>query len=283
MRILNDKKIESILRCPVCGADMSVKDGQTSLFCNGARRHCYDFASSGYVNLCTPEQSGGGDSKQAVNARSQFLNKDYYLAVAEEIAKMADKYGNTSGVLLDAGCGEGYYCQALAKKGFSVMGVDLSKFAVDAASKRLARQGFDKFLFATASVFSIPVKDCSVDVVTNIFAPCAEEEYKRVLKDDGILIIAWAGENHLLGLKNAIYEKANTNTARADMPTEMVLIDQTRVSYIIYLKSQEDIKSLFAMTPYYWRTSLSDMEKLNGLTELTTDVDIMVSVYKKAK
>ena len=109
----------------------------------------------------------------------------------------------------------------------------------------------------------------------------AQEEYERVLKNDGALVIVWAGENHLLGLKQAIYDVAHKNDGRADMPVGMDKIDELRVSYNIELRSEEEIKNLFAMTPYYWRTSPSDAEKLNGLCELVTDVDIVISVFKK--
>ena len=281
MRILKDNKILSILRCPICGNGMSVPEGKASLVCGGERKHCYDFASSGYVNLCYPMQSGGGDSKQAVRARSEFLDKGHYRPVAEELARMAVKYGKCDDVLLDAGCGEGYYSSFICDAGFSVIGADLSKFAVDAASKRLARINRDNFLFTTASVFALPVTDGSVGIVTNVFAPCAEDEYSRVLKKDGVLIVAWAGENHLMGLKRAIYNTANANTERADLPVYMKKIEEIRVSYTIDLTDNGEIKSLFAMTPYYWRTSVADMEKLKELDFLTTEVDIIISVYKK--
>ena len=42
--------------------------------------------------------------------------------------------------------------------------------------------------YAVASVFELPVRDGCADGVLNIFAPCAEEEYCRVLKDGGVLV-----------------------------------------------------------------------------------------------
>ena len=281
MRLLSDGKIIDILRCPVCGACMSIN--KTSLFCAGERKHCYDIASSGYVNLCSPTQSGGGDSKQAVRARSTFLDLGYYRPIADALAEVCVKYAPERGVLLDAGCGEGYYSQVLAEKGFSVLGADLSKFAVDAASKRLTRASLENFFFATASVFELPVADSSVSVLTNVFAPCVQAEYSRVLKNQGILAVAWAGERHLWGLKEAIYDNTLANAQRADLPTDMTKIDEIRVSYSIKLGSNDQIMSLFAMTPYYWRTSMSDSDKLRELDSLATEVDIIISVYKNDK
>ena len=260
---------------------MTTSETGASLYCMGLKRHCYDFSSSGYINLCSPTQSGGGDSKAAVRARSEFLDGQYYRPVAEEIAKMAKKHGSTDRVLIDAGCGEGYYSEFLNREGFSVIGADLSKFATDAATKRLSKTNSTHFLFAVSSVFSLPVEDNCASVVTNIFAPCAEEEYCRVLENDGVLIVAWAGTNHLMGLKEAIYDTAHINGERADMPKSINKIDESRVSYFIKLDSNEKIKNLFAMTPYYWRTSSADIDKLDGLQTLETEVDIIISVFKK--
>ena len=36
------------------------------------------------------------------------------------------------------------------------------------------------------------------------------------------------------------------------------------------------------MTPYYYKTGKADQEKLKALTELTTQVEILVLTYKKS-
>ena len=281
MKALSDVKIQNILKCPVCGSHMAVSENKTSLICLGQRRHCYDFAASGYVNLCSPTHSNGGDSKQAVRARGAFLDLGYYTPVAEALAKASVEHGTPKGIVLDAGCGEGFYSRFLAAEGFSVIGVDLSKFAVDAAAKRLFREGIGNQLFATASVFELPVFDSSVDVITNVFAPCVETEYSRALKHDGVLLVAHAGEEHLMGLKSAIYENTHLNTQRADLPTQMQKIDEIRVRYDITLNSNKEIMDLFSMTPYYWKTSVEDGKKLSRIDKLETEVDIIISAYKK--
>ena len=279
MRILTDKRILGVLRCPICNSGFEMID--TSLKCLGVRTHSYDLAASGYVNLCSPKQSGGGDSKAAVNARSSFLNKGHYLPVAKTLVDMVEKYADKGSVVIDAGCGEGYYGEAIARRGYSVFGVDLSKFAASAASKRFVRSGIENGFFATSSVFELPVADQCAGAVTSVFAPCAHTEFSRVLKDGGVLIAVYAGESHLLGLKSAIYEHTNINTERADLPVDMERLEDIRVKYTLTLTGNEDILSLFAMTPYYWRTSPADAEKLQGLGELTTEIDVMISVYKK--
>ena len=282
MRSINDSLILGAMRCPVCKREMSLREGGcVSLVCGGARTHCFDLASSGYVNLSSPTKSGGGDSKQAVRARSDFLNTGLYEPIADALRALLAKYLSPDALVIDAGCGEGYYSERIAADGYSLAGFDLSKFATDAAAKRAKAKGRANAFFGVASVFSLPIADSSADAVVNIFAPCAENEYSRVLKDGGLLFVVAAGPEHLLGLKKAIYTEIHRNEARADMPTNMKLIHNERLTYNINVEGNESIKNLFAMTPYYWKTSQNDVQKLEALECLETEIDINFEVYQK--
>ena len=61
------------LKCPICSAPTEI-DGNKVLYCKGEKKHTYDISASGYVNLASPKQCGGGDTKSAVKARSEFLD-----------------------------------------------------------------------------------------------------------------------------------------------------------------------------------------------------------------
>ena len=206
---LHDRLV-SALACPVCGASMAVTDDGRSLTCSATvssrnangRAHLFDGAAGGYVPLA-PRHSGGGDSKEAVRARTAFLHHGYYAPAAEALTDLVREFTPNGGAVLDAGCGEGYYSNRIAEAGYPTLGVDLSKFAVDAAAKaarayRLSGGGGSRTLYAVGSVFELPVSDESFDTVTNVFAPCAPAEFARVLKPGGHLIVAGAGERHLL-------------------------------------------------------------------------------------
>ncbi|MBO5845322.1 MAG: methyltransferase domain-containing protein [Clostridia bacterium] len=275
-----DEKILGSLVCPCCKEKMSLGNEGKSLICLGARRHCFDISSSGYVNL-SPKHSGGGDSKSAVRSRSRFLDSGAYEPVSDAMNETLAEYLPSGGLVIDAGCGEGYYSCRMAAGGASVLGIDLSKEGVTSAAKRAKRNGRDNTLFGVASVFEIPVADGTADAVVNIFAPCAETEYRRVLRSGGKLIIAHAGPEHLMGLKRVLYESVYENEARADMPEGMKPVSERRIKYEISLSSAEQISDLFAMTPYYWRTSVSDKDKLALLDSLCTEVDVIISVYEK--
>lgn len=275
--------ITDYLKCPICGARI-FNDGK-SYRCipeAGGKSHCFDVSSSGYVDL-SYRAGGSGDSKQAVNDRTSFLNKNYYLPLADEIKRICAKHLPDDFLLLDAGCGEGYYSDYIAAAFSSafVFGADLSKHAVHRASVRRNMRGGSNSFYSVASVFELPVCSFSADAVLSMFAPVANDEFLRVLKDNGFLIIGAAGDRHLFDLKEAIYDEVHLNDTRADMPSSMTLIEKTNVTYRMVIDNNEDIQKLFGMTPYKFRTSSKSIELLNALNYLDTEVNVDFYVYQK--
>ena len=272
-----NKIIEKIFSCPKCKSQMYISDNGKSVFCRGERRHCYDFSADGYLAL----GQGRGDSKEAVRARTGFLDTDAYKTAAESIVDAVKEYSDSDSVIIDAGCGEGYYTNKLANICGGILGVDLSKFACGTASKRAKREGRENALYATGSVFELPVADGSADVIVNIFAPCAEDEYARALKDGGYLVVVGAGREHLMGLKTVIYDNPYENEGRADLPKNMTHIKTLNCKYDATVEGNSNILALFSMTPYYWRTSEGDKQKLEGIESLETTVDFEINIYRK--
>ncbi len=271
------------LKCPVCGAGMEedVTCGAGQLLCQGARKHVFDKARSGYVHLA-PRHSGGGDARDAVRARTAFLSAGYYTVAAEALCELLRCHVD-SGLVVDAGCGEGYYTNHMALVAgdrYDVCGFDLSRDAVDAAAKAARRQDI-RIHYAVASVFELLLLDGTADAVVNIFAPCAEQEFCRVLRPGGALILLGAGERHLWGLKQTLYDDTYQNAKRADLPQRMRLIEQRTVRDEIEVVGNEQILNLFSMTPYYWRTSSDDRRKLEGLDTLKTEISFDCRVYVK--
>lgn len=270
------KHLFDILKCPVCGARVAREGG--TLFCEGARRHCYDLSGAGYVNLAGAKQAGGGDDAALIRARTAFLTKGHYAPIATRICEILAQRCK-SGTVLDAGCGEGYYAAQMAKAGFSVLGVDLSKRGITHAAKQATREGLSA-LFAVAGIFSLPVADSSADAVVSLFAPVCEEEFLRVLRPGGTLILVGAGPEHLFSLKRVLYDTPYQNEARADLPQGMTLLGKERLRYT-FAADNSTLQELFAMTPYFYRTSKAGQEKLAATDLLDVDVDVEIAVYQK--
>ena len=264
-----------ILRCPICRGNIALKGN--SFECGS--RHTFDIAKSGYVNL-NVRDSAAGDSKEMVRARSSFLDQGYYSPFADKLVETVKSLPHEA--VVDAGCGEGYYSVRIAKEaGSGLFGFDLSRAAVIKAAKRACAAHADASFFV-GGIFDLPIKDESVDVVLNLFAPCAHEEFLRVLKPEGHLIMGIAGENHLLGLKSALYSEVYLNNPEKLTDIEgFTRIKTDRVSYKTVIEGKEQIENLFSMTPYYWKSSRRDADKLRELNVLETELDFEVVIFQK--
>lgn len=266
------------MRCPVCRATLALQNDGRTLACTGERIHTFDLSRSGYVNLALSHH-GAGDAKDAIRARSAFLDGGYYQNLSDTVNRILDECRAAS--VLDAGCGEGYYTNRMAAGGRIVLGADLSKDGIENAAKTAKRTG-NGASFVVGSLFELPVGDRTFDAITNLFAPCAEREFLRVLRDGGTLIVVGAGEDHLMGLKRVLYDRPYRNPGRADLPVTMRLLAKERLRYEIEVEGQAAIQALFSMTPYSFRTSPADRAKLEAVDRLVTEVDFDIFVYRKA-
>lgn len=298
--------IFEILQCPVCSAPFEMRG--SAFVCKGEKPHCYDIASSGYVNLLPPGKSRNahtGDDKGMISARVEFLNKGYYApisrAIGEMIADISKKQALSHITVADSGCGEGYHTlnivKTIVENGLSVTaaGFDASKHGAAAASKRSRREklAFDRLVsekedtvhseafFGAGNIFSLPLKDGSIDFTVSMFAPIASEENYRVLKNTGHLIIAAAGKNHLYELREALYDEPRQSSGEVKIPDGFEKTEERLISYKVMLDSREAIYSLFEMTPFYYRTSEKDKNKLSALEFLEITVEVNFCICRK--
>lgn len=269
------------LCCPVCG---EVLQQEEKRYCCETG-HSFDRAKSGYVNLLISHQSGTqhGDDKEMVRARRDFLEKGFYEPLQKALCDAVLRYSTTEEVhIADAGCGECYYTAAVEQallecgKKPSVIGVDISKDALRFGDKR-----GKNLLLAVASAYHMPVKAESCDVVLNVFAPFAGEEYHRVLKHGGVVLHVSPDEGHLWELKRAVYETPYRNDAAVPQQEGLAIIAEERLSYRLELSSHADIVNLFAMTPYAHKTSPLDRARLDALERLGVSAEFVLRVYCK--
>lgn len=267
--------------CPHCGQPL----GRENKSCRCPSGHSFDLAAEGYLHLLPANRMRShqpGDDKQMVAARARFLEKGYYAPLRQELARLCLQYAPCPVSLLDLGCGEGYYTrgmvQALAQAGREpwAAGVDISKAAV-----RLAAKQDKATAFAVASVFHLPVADGRVDLAVNCFSPLCVEEILRVLRPGGRFLYVVPGAEHLWGLKSAVYQNPYPNAQQETPYPGLEYCEISRVKADILLTTQEDIDCLFHMTPYFWKTSREDAEKLQALDTLATPIAFDIHVYSK--
>lgn len=263
------------LICPVCKSKLFA---EKSFKCEN--NHCFDISKYGVVNLMLSNKSSKkrhGDDKLMVLARKSFLDKGFYQPIQESVTALVKKHCQNAGVIVDAGCGEGYYTKAVADctNALEIYGIDVSKEALRFFKKRV-----NNALPIVSSIFKMPIRDKSADIVLNMFAPISSNEFSRILKDNGFLIRTFVLKEHLFELKQAIYDNAYYNKPENKQVEGFKLIDRVNVDKSI-TASKDDLKNLFCMTPYYYKTGLADQQKLEKIEKLTTKIQVETAIYQK--
>lgn len=268
------------LVCPICFCELK-KDGN-ALKCE--RRHSYDFASSGYINLLNPSKKNNaktGDSKEMIRARTSFFKSGAYSKIRDYLIDIIAPFKKD--VIIDAGCGEGYYTEGVAEKYplSTLIGFDMSKHGAEHGAKSSKAKNIENTFYSVSNIFSMPLTDKSADIVISMFAPVSYEEFARVLKSGGYLIIGAAGKRHLDGLKKALYDEVYLNEPSEHSSIEFESAEIKNLAYSVDILGTEVIKSLFTMTPYYHRTTLTDKEKLDSIETLSTTVEVDFFILKR--
>ena len=271
--------------CPICKEKL-IKENRTYKCINN---HSFDLSKSGHVNLLLDNQKHSkipGDDKDMVLSRKNFLEKNYYKGISDKLNEIVLKNilnKNEKINILDIGCGEGYYTgnlkNFLDKNNISneIIGIDISKEAVISASK--SHKGIN---WIVASATNIPVEDNSLDFIICMFAKIIPEEKMRTLKKGGKLIIVSTGENHLLQMKEVVYENVRKDFYSPIEDLKIFnYIETINCTYKTFIKENESIKNLFNMTPYRWRSPREGIEKLFSLNELKTFIDVNFDIFEK--
>jgi len=224
----------------------SVRDCRLPLTRDGRRLSCthghsFDFARSGYVNLLQPQErrsSQPGDTAAAVQGRRRLHDTGATGPLLDGIAELLAARAND--VVLDAGCGEGFYLGSLARRtGFHGHGVDISVPAVDAAAKRYPEC---EWIVANADRF-LPYPDRSFSILMSITARMNSAEFRRVAKPDGRLLVALPAPDDLSELRGKGRDDRVARTIET-FAEGFKLADQRRVTTAADLDAQtvEDLR-----------------------------------------
>ena len=206
------RDVSDLLACPVCGRGFTLRP--PALRC--ANGHSFDIARQGYVNLLPGgARPGTADTAEMVAARQAFLAAGHYTPLAGAIADLAAATvpAGPRPCVLDAGSGPGYYLAAVldrlagrpsgpagppaeAGPGPAGLAMDISARALRRAARAhpaIGAVGWDTWR-------PFPVRDAVMSLVLDVFAPRNAAEFRRVLRDDGALIVVTPAPGHLAEL-----------------------------------------------------------------------------------
>ena len=221
-----------MLLCPVRDCRLPLAPEDRRLIC--PREHSFDAARSGYFNLLQPQDRRSkhpGDTADAVAGRRRLHDLGVTAPLLHAIGDLAAV--TRQDIVLDAGCGDGFYLGMLARQNkFDAHGIDISTAAVDAAAKRYPEC---EWIVANADRF-VPYADQSFSLILSITARMNSSEFRRVLRNDGRLLVAIPAPEDLVELRGAGRDRvARTVEAFA---CDFRLIDQRRATTAAGLDAQ---------------------------------------------
>ncbi|WP_151704381.1 methyltransferase domain-containing protein [Nitrincola alkalilacustris] len=269
--------------CPVCHELLSVPVEACDKTWRCINGHSFDQARQGYLNLLLAQQRNSrapGDTAEMVQARSDFLNAGYYQPLASTLCDLLQPSAGEQNVLLDLGCGEGYYTRQMHTLGWgAVYGLDISKPAILAA----ARQNRE-IHWSVASMRAIPLEDASVDAATCVFAYYQAEELLRVLKPQGRFLLLVAGPDHLLELRQAIYPEVKEHDGDKALNLALehfTLLSDQKLHHELENLQGDALWQLLQMTPHFWRAPPPVQEQVRNQVFEKMTVDIRLLLLNK--
>lgn len=306
--------LQHAISCPVCSETLDIDANSLAKYksVSCVNHHLFDFAKQGYLNLLLSQHKKSkhpGDTQEMVQARTQFLNKGFYNGIATflitqclpSIASRFDSESMANNSIVrycDLACGEGFYTEKIHKaleqtkpaeadnqsedkrssgKVIST-GLDISTPAIKAACQRSK-----SIQWLIASLSRIPLQDQSQDLATGLFFHFDLNEVARILKPNGHFIMVTTGPNHLIELRQHIYDVVKQEKIKD------FSVSTHQLSYIKtitwqeskHLSSPADIQSLLAMTPHYWRCTQDKKQQIALLNELEVTLDIQFDIFSK--
>lgn len=272
---------QSIFKCPICESSMNVH-GLKSLICSN--KHTFDFTKQGYINL-VPHPLKTRYGKELFEARRKLIAADDFfaplsMAISEVIKKQNDIKKETL-FILDMGCGEGSHlsniCDIVSTDlDVTGVGIDLSKEGIFVASKNYSNK-----IWAVADIANAPFKDTQFDVILNILSPSNYQEFKRLLKDDGLLVKVVPQSGYLMELRGFFLEPEKQSYSNADtverFNEKFQVVGTSRLTYTVTLE-KPSIESLIQMTPLTWSMPNEKIKSFLEMdsVEITVDLEILI-------
>ena len=263
----------SVFACPICRENLTLVE--SSLKCEN--RHSFDLAKFGYVNLAPQIKQSANYEKENFQNRQQILEAGFYQAILEAVSDLLSNSKNAK-TILDIGCGEGFYSRKLQESHSdkTFYAFDISKDSVQIAAKSEPNWAVNWFV---GDLARLPIKDASMDILLDIFSPANYGEFKRVLKENGLLIKVIPTENHLKEIRQKVQDQlTNKDYSNQDIKDHFqnnFTILSSKTASLTKPITAEQLQALLSMTPLLFHVDQTKID-WSQLTEITIEAEILV-------
>lgn len=263
-------------RCPLCREVLTL---QTNAW-RCTHGHQFDLAREGYVNLLPVQHKKSlepGDNAEMIQARRAFLDAGHYQFLSDAINQQLAGVLLSTDALLDLGCGEGYYSAraASALNGVQVYGLDISKTAVRAASKR-----YKNLHCCVASSYALPFTDGVFAGLLRIYAPSDAGEMARVLRPGGYLLTVSPAPEHLWQFKQQAYATVRLHPDTVKAEAGFRHLQRQRLQSLWQAPDAATMMQLIEMTPLAYK--LNDAMREILCQQLPAiQLDFYLDLYQK--
>jgi 23S rRNA (guanine745-N1)-methyltransferase len=194
------EQVLDLLRCPLCTSGFT-QVGRSVRCVNG---HSFDLARQGYLNLLGRAAPAHADTPEMVRARDQILAAGHFDPLSRALRQAVRESHRSSEhplQILEVGAGTGHYlAELLGELGGRGVAVDIST----AASRRAAQVVAQLGAVVADGWQPLPLADAAFDVVLSVFAPRNPAEFARVLRPEGLLLVATPLAEHLVELRDRL-------------------------------------------------------------------------------
>lgn len=236
------------LCCPTCGEPLYRKDDD---FACGHGHHV-NVNRKGCLNFLSTPVASCYDAA-LFQARRRVFASGCYQPVASALAEMLPSSPQR---LLDAGCGDGWYLNALleAHADWQGAGVDISRDAILQATDQPCTA-----LWCVGDLRRLPFQDGAFTAVLDVLTPASYEEFRRVLAPSGLLLKVFPASGYLQELRASRgMEPYAEGQVEAYLREKAKIVDERRVT-VAQQVSPQLWRDFVWMTPL--NQDLSDAEK----------------------
>jgi len=267
-----------LFQCPACHEPFKMVEGH-SLVCEN--NHSIDVNKKGSLNFLNHAVNTEYDDDMLTDRR-QVLQDGLFDGI---VAAVADALPDEAQTILDVGTGEGTPFAKLLNgrgKGDTGIGFDISKAGVN-----LATQLDTDALFVVADLAHLPFNAGVFDAVVEFFSPSAYDEFKRVVKPDGLIVKVVPAAGYLRELREMLYPVGSNKHTYDNQPVVDRFFEYYPDAEIVPVTYTWEIpadnyQSLLHMTPLHWgaRPEAQTAAEAKPLKSITVDVVVLIARQK---